>query len=395
MVVQRRIRQWISVGLSGLVGILICFAGAIALGHWNPVQAQSPASVEQLQQQQLQIDRERSLLNQEQEHLQRMETSAQNRLGNLQQTIQATTQEIQTNEQRLKQANEQLQALENTLAIAEKGYQEQQVATAARLRYLQRQPKYKGWAALLQSQTFQEFLDRRYKLGRVYQADQQILADLRQGADEVDQRRIEVAQQKNEIALITEQLYIQKSQFEGQAQSQQAQINRLRTDRSALEAAEERLAQDSQGLTTIIQELLAAQSRNQVVVRGTGRFSLPSDGFISSSFGWRTHPILGYQRFHAGVDFGADYGSTIRAADRGSVIFAGWYGGYGLTVIVDHGGGLTSLYAHTSEVYVKQGQTVQKGEAIAAVGSTGLSTGPHLHFEVRANGEPIDPMPYL
>jgi murein DD-endopeptidase MepM/ murein hydrolase activator NlpD len=121
----------------------------------------------------------------------------------------------------------------------------------------------------------------------------------------------------------------------------------------------------------------------------------PCAGEITSGFGWRTHPILGYQRFHAGVDFGADYGTVIYAADSGTVIFAGWYGGYGNAVIIDHGGGITTLYGHSSELYVAEGQTVQRGQAIAAVGSTGLSTGPHLHFEVRENGEPVDPMAYL
>jgi murein DD-endopeptidase MepM/ murein hydrolase activator NlpD len=121
----------------------------------------------------------------------------------------------------------------------------------------------------------------------------------------------------------------------------------------------------------------------------------PSLGEITSVFGWRTHPILGYERFHAGLDIGADYGTLIHAADSGTVILAGWYGGYGNTVIIDHGGGITSLYAHASELYVHEGQTLQRGQAIAAVGSSGLSTGPHLHFEVRENGEPTDPMNYL
>ncbi len=107
------------------------------------------------------------------------------------------------------------------------------------------------------------------------------------------------------------------------------------------------------------------------------------------------HPILGYERFHSGIDIGADYGTVIHAADSGTVIFAGWYGGYGNAIIIDHGGGITSLYGHTSELYVSEGQQVQRGQTIAAVGSTGFSTGPHLHFEVRANGEPVDPSAYL
>lgn len=383
------VRRYIQASLGLLLIALLWFS------PWAAFRAEAEPSLEELQQQQQQLEQQRSTIDQQQQYLQQMESSAQNRLGDLNQTIEATTEQIQQNEKRLAQANSQLKTLQDKLAIAEKSYQDKQVATAARLRYLQRQRKQNGWATLLQSQTLQEFLDRRYKLTRVYQADQTVLAELRKGADELDQQRHVIERQKNEIALIMQQLQSQKSQFEAQAQTQQALISRLQDDRNALEEAEDRLVQDSQDLTNLIQQLLAVQSRQQILVRGTGRFSLPSDGFISSEFGWRTHPILGSQRFHAGVDFGADYGSSIRAADAGVVIFAGWYGGYGQTVIVDHGGGLTSLYAHTSEIYVVQGQAVQKGEAIAAVGSTGLSTGPHLHFEVRANGEPIDPMPYL
>lgn len=130
-------------------------------------------------------------------------------------------------------------------------------------------------------------------------------------------------------------------------------------------------------------------------MRGTGRFVFPANARISSGFGNRVHPILGYSRFHGGVDFAAPQGTAIYAADSGQVIFSGWYGGYGQTVIVDHGGGLTTLYAHASRLLVREGQSVRQGQSIAAVGSTGLSTGPHLHFEVRRNGNPVNPMGYL
>jgi murein DD-endopeptidase MepM/ murein hydrolase activator NlpD len=154
------------------------------------------------------------------------------------------------------------------------------------------------------------------------------------------------------------------------------------------------LEQDSRNIGLFIQQRLG-QSRYNIAFRGSGQMLLPCLGEITSGFGWRMHPVLGYERFHAGIDIGADYGSTIYAADQGIVMFAGWYGGYGNAVVIDHGGGITTLYGHTSELYVVEGQTVSKGTAIAAVGSTGLSTGPHLHFEVRRQGEPTDPMAYL
>jgi murein DD-endopeptidase MepM/ murein hydrolase activator NlpD len=357
-------------------------------------QATSTASVEELRQQQQQIEQERSRLEREQERLENLQGVAEERLEGLQDNIQVTQAEIAHNEEQLAIANQRLAELQAELATAEKSYQERQSATIARLQFLQRQQLSTGWAVLLQSDSLNEFIDRRRQLKLVYQSDSEILTRLKAEADELDRKRRNVEIQKNEIALLTQQLQAQKAQYEAQAQTQEQLISRLNADRQALEAAEAQLARDSENLTRLIQQRLAAQD-GSIVVRGTGQFSYPSSGRITSPFGHRVHPILGYRRFHAGVDFGASHGSPIRAADSGVVIFAGWYGGYGRSVIVNHGGGLTTLYAHASRLYVSEGQTVQRGEAIAAIGSTGLSTGPHLHFEVRVNGNPVDPMGYL
>ena len=131
-------------------------------------------------------------------------------------------------------------------------------------------------------------------------------------------------------------------------------------------------------------------------VGGSGSMMWPTDvRLITSEFGWRTHPISGRQRYHSGLDIGAEYGDSIRAADGGEVVTAGWIQGYGNTVIIEHGNGISSLYGHTSEVLVSEGQTVRKGQIIARVGSSGDSTGPHLHFEVRQGGSPVSPWNYL
>lgn len=121
----------------------------------------------------------------------------------------------------------------------------------------------------------------------------------------------------------------------------------------------------------------------------------PVPGAITSSFGMRTHPILGYTRMHTGVDMRAPYGQEIKAGGSGRVILAGTYGGYGNTVIIDHGGGMTTLYAHQSQLNVSYGQDVAAGEVIGYIGTSGLSTGPHLHFEVRFNGSPVNPADYI
>lgn len=380
-------------GRSPLVWVMI---GLLTLWLWAigaPLLAQTQASVEELRQQQQQLDQQRSQLEQKRQQVQQQESSAQTRLQGLQQTIRATSSQIQQSEQRLAQANQDLAKLSTNLEKAETAYRTKQSATVARLRFLQQQQVDRGWAVLLQSQNLTEFLDRRRRLSRVYGADRAMLASLKQVADRIEQQRTQVERKKNEVALLTQQLYSQKAEFEGQAASQQAMVDRLRSDRRALEAAENQLEQDSQQIQRLIQQRVA--SSRGLAVRGTGQFIFPSNGPVTSIFGWRIHPILGYRRFHAGIDFGADYGSPIFAADSGVVIFAGWYGGYGNAVIVDHGGGITTLYGHASQLYVREGETVQRGQAIAAIGSTGLSTGPHLHFEVRRNGEPTDPAAFL
>ena len=118
----------------------------------------------------------------------------------------------------------------------------------------------------------------------------------------------------------------------------------------------------------------------------------PVAGHITSGFGMRYHPILHYERFHAGLDFGAAYGSPIVAAANGQVVAAGWAGGYGHEVQIAHGGGVITLYGHMSEIVARSGEMVRQGQVIGYVGSTGLSTGPHLHFEVRVNGQAVNPL---
>ncbi len=118
---------------------------------------------------------------------------------------------------------------------------------------------------------------------------------------------------------------------------------------------------------------------------------LPVSGRVTSGFGQRFHPILGYERFHAGVDLAATFGSPIAAAADGRVVSAGWHGGYGRLVAVMHGGGIETLYGHMSRIAAQPGELVRQGQVIGYVGSSGLSTGPHLHYEVLEERPPGEP----
>ncbi len=361
-----------------------------------PVRAQ----IDAYRQQRQQVEQQKDQIQKARDRIQQLEQSAEKDLSGTRQTIQTTTAAIEANEARLKGANAKLDQLEASLEKAEATYQKQQAATVARLQVMQRQRPSSGWAVLLQSQSLNDFLDRQQRLKRVFEADRQVLERLKTATDKIAQQRNAVEKQKNQIAILTQQQLSQRSQQQQRAEYQRQTIARLQTNKMALESALGILSQDSANLTDLIRQRMQVERSYQfgpgnVVVIGSGQVSFPVTAPISSQFGYRIHPILGYERFHAGVDFAADYGEVIRAAAPGYVIFAGWYGGYGNTVIVDHGNGVTTLYAHADGLYAKEGQPVQRGEPIAVVGSTGLSTGPHLHFELRSNGEPVDPLPYM
>ncbi|RZM83093.1 peptidase M23 [Leptolyngbya iicbica LK] len=388
----RRRRWWVST---------VVLAIAIALCHslilHTPVQAMERSflisqSIDDLREQKETIDQKRQNIQQQTQQLERQTDQAEQNLDVLQNTIAATAQQIADTEFRLAKAEDELKALENDLLKAEAAYEDVRRAAVGRLQFLQRQQGGEGWAVLLQSENFNEFLDRRYQLQRVYQADRNVLVDLKAKADEIKQQRAVVESQKTRVFLLRQELLAKKQQYEAEASQQELLISRLQTDKAALAAAQEQLARDSEEIAALIRQRVAASTG---VVRGTGVFVFPVNGRMTSGFGYRRHPILGTSRLHAGVDFGAPTGTTIYAADSGRVIFSGWRGGYGNTVIVDHGGGITTLYAHCSRLFVSAGQAVSQGQAIAAVGSTGLSTGPHLHFEVRQNGSPVNPMAYL
>ncbi|MGB3292377.1 MAG: peptidoglycan DD-metalloendopeptidase family protein [Phormidesmis sp.] len=402
----------------------VSFAVAIALSYWvatsgislpgfNPLsaQAQSPPqtqipaqSLDELRQQRQQLDQQLDVHNEADQRYQSAENQANQRLRALSKTIQGTDAWISDTEYQLVAAEKRLNQLVADLAGNQQAYEQARTAVVGRLQFMQRQEGAQGWALLLQSTNLNDFLDRRYRLKQVYQADRVMLVSLAEKSAEIGAQQEGVEHQKNAISLLRQQLLASREQYADQLQQQAVTMNRLQENRSALSAAIKQLDKDSDNLTALILERVAADDtaygdavRAEILqsARTSGKMSKPSIGPITSQFGMRFHPVLGYSRFHAGTDFGAAHGSPIVAAEAGVVIFAGWYGGYGNAVIIDHGGGLTTLYGHASRLTVREGDAVRKGDAIAAVGTTGLSTGPHLHFEVRSNGAPVNPMAYL
>lgn len=184
-----------------------------------------------------------------------------------------------------------------------------------------------------------------------------------------DQRR-HVAQEVAEIEDLSQQ---EETNLEGLIRERQAELEAMRE----------------------AQRRAAGISQSEAPSSGPGSMSWPVSGTITSPFGWRSNPFGGAPDFHPGLDIAAPMGTTVTAAASGTVILAQWYGGYGNFILIDDGGSVSTGYGHLSAIYVSVGQNVQRGQAIGAVGSTGHSTGPHLHFEVRVNGKPVDPTPRL
>mgnify|MGYP001304098413 CR=1 FL=1 len=196
-----------------------------------------------------------------------------------------------------------------------------------------------------------------------------------------------------------------KSEKKNELSEKRDIINSLVATRNGLEdkikESEDKLRNLEQQEDSLIQQSI--QIANQIrkiggskkYAGGTMVWPVPSSRKIDSYFGNRLHPILKKYKMHTGVDLDAAYGASIVAANKGVVISAGWEDGYGYTVIINHGGGITTLYAHCSSLLVNQGDTVNKGQVIAKVGQTGTATGPHLHFEVRIDGNVVNPLDYI
>jgi len=174
---------------------------------------------------------------------------------------------------------------------------------------------------------------------------------------------------------------------------QQSLLDEVSARKAEFEAQIAGLQAESDAIGGLLRGLQTGQAQ---APSGHGVLASPIPGApITSGFGPRVHPIFHDVRMHTGVDFGADFGTPIHAATDGVVVAAGPQGGYGNATVVDHGNSLATLYGHQSDIFVVVGQRVTRGQTIGAVGCSGFCTGPHLHFEVRVSGAPVDPLPYL
>lgn len=245
--------------------------------------------------------------------------------------------------------------------------------------------------ALFGAQDFKDFLTRMDLLSRVIRSDfrlvQKVLADKRV----VEAARADLEKERKVQAALAKEADDRQQALRLRKQDKDRLLEKMETDKELSQQAYEEIVAASKEIEKLIQ-----QSRYHYPGgTGAGEMIWPIVGEITSPFGWRVHPITGDARFHSGIDIGGDYGDPIHAAAAGQVIYAGWISGYGYAVIIDHGGGISTLYGHNEALAVSEGQMVAQGQVIAYCGSTGNSTGPHCHFEVREGGEPVNPLGYL
>jgi murein DD-endopeptidase MepM/ murein hydrolase activator NlpD len=262
--------------------------------------------------------------------------------------------------------------------------------------------------ALIAARSFSEFVERWEDLRLLIAANERTVrarkaAEARVAAIEADLERTRLELQQDEEAQEQARSQLGSLADERRNLITLAAVRRRSVASEVAEMESLTAAQEAQleGLILERERELEAERRAAGIAGGIeseggpGSFSWPVTGTITSPFGWRSNPFGGGPEFHQGLDIAAPTGTTVTAAAGGTVIMAQWYGGYGNYILIDHGGGYSTGYGHLSAIYVSTGQSVQRGQAIGAVGSTGQSTGPHLHFEVRIAGKPVDPAPRL
>ena len=312
--------------------------------------------------------------------------------------IQSRLNELQAQARELQAKSNALQAKinDNQAKLAKKKAEVEQrkKVYSQRLRqiYINGQVNYLD--VLLGAKDFGDFSSRMYLLQKIISSDIAMLQQLQKDEAEIKSRQEQLDAEMKEIKSTKAELEAKRARANKLKEQRSYMLYKAQEEEQQSQSEYERLLAISENITAMLRNMESSGGGSSSS-GGTGRFMWPCRGEITSYFGWRTHPIFGTTKYHSGMDIAVDYGTPIMAADSGTVIYSGWLGGYGYDVMIDHGSGLVTLYAHNQSLNVYEGQYVTKGTCIAYAGSTGYSTGPHCHFEVRLHGEVTEPLNYL
>lgn len=358
----------------------------------------------------------------------------------IQENLNAATKEYQSFSSQLADTEKQIADMQVKLKEEQAKLEKREKVFQVRIRDIYMHGQLSYLDVVLGAKDFNDFANRVDLLRRVIAADMDLINSIRQQRDEIQQVQQELETQRQKQAELKENAAKKKVEIEQHKKEQQAVLYQAENDKATAEEAYRELEASSQAIGDMLRQRAAARAAAAAAaesaaqqqadtsssesyddsgstsdssddsssdsgggsadysyqpVSGSGAFIWPVNGVITSPYGYRTHPIFGSTIYHSGMDIGVDYGTPVHAADSGVVVEAGWISGYGYAVIIDHGNGLSTLYGHNESLNVSEGQSVSQGQVIAYAGSTGNSTGPHVHFEVRSNGDPVDPSAYL
>ncbi|CAM4369584.1 murein hydrolase activator EnvC family protein [Paenibacillus typhae] len=304
-----------------------------------------------------------------------------------------------------------LEEITERLKLTEERIENRQGWITNRLQLTYMNGPFSYWEVLLSSSSFGNFIERVNVMQSILEQDRMLLDEQRQDQATLEQQQQQLNENYADVRALYADAEAQKKVLEQKEQEKLKLISLYNAD--IIESEEISEEQEAQLLEIATKKAALEKEKNKLraaqiysnsrpgantVSSNGGTMAVPVAGArITSTFGSRVHPITKQVKQHNGVDMAAAEGTTIKAAEDGIVIVADWWGGYGNTVIVDHGNNMWTLYPHirNNGIKVQKGQAVKRGQKIAEVGSTGNSTGPHLHFEIRVNGKAVNPMPYL
>lgn len=291
-----------------------------------------------------------------------------------------------------RQTKARAQSVAVQLAQTNQHLQSRRYRLGARLRDVYKYGRTGYLDVLLGADDFTSLIVHWHRVATVVSADAAAIESYRAEAARRRQLQTTLSEDQAYLRALTADAAARRQEIVTQERAKRTMLKRIQTERAAYERMVRELEVNSRDLGVMIRGAQAPPLRPHVAeARTPFGFMWPSRGAITSGFGLRRHPVWGIMHVHTGVDIASLWGSPVLAASDGRVIYAGWFGGYGKIVVIDHGQGISTLYGHLSKWLVPSGDEVHRGQVIARVGNTGFSTGPHIHFEIRINGTPIDP----
>lgn len=373
-----------------------CVALAAAVAFCAlPTYSTSAATISELQQKRQNLASSTEKAKKEIESIKSKQLSAEQEMEAMDKVLNSIQAELDEATEDLNILTAQLEAAEKELEEATKKRDEQFELLGSRMRFLQQKGSSGYLEILFEAESFSDLFLRMQYVNDIMGYDKEILDELQKTQETIQAKTEEIAENHAEQEEVVK---LQQEKLEEQQQIVDEKKALVASYQNDVKKYEQMIAANEKADQEVLNQI-AKQSSSSSTVYYTGNGSLgwPVPGYsrISSGFVTRTSPITGKTESHSGLDIPAPYGTPIVAAEAGKVTYSGWMNGYGYTIIIDHGGGLSTLYGHNSSLVAKVGQVVSRGQTVAKCGSTGWSTGNHCHFSVLKNGAYVNPSNYL